>query len=497
MAVASSATLVCPRPAIEKATGTRLVLAGKSRPLTIDLPEAAEGPLVEGLALLRARSGRLGFALATGDAGLASIRLSRCDDQTLAGWLKDHGVAQKLEAGRGRQAYHLAVKSSSNGTPVVNIQATHDWGLYYAMVTLCQLLDVDDAGEMVIPSLEILDFPEIAHRLAKLSASSTPADVARFARLLPPYKISLIGLQFHGAFTNTSKQPGPEFTTNIKTLCRKFRRDGTLESIVYFCPFRGTKDKETGVIEGAYDFTRAADKAAYAEYLAWIMEQGAHGIEVDYNDWPGSPEVPISDVLNLACKTVKERYPDAYLLYCPPGRGTESYIGLPTPGMTQTMSRVPPVIWPLWTGLYTLIREPLTVENVNAYTLRAGRRPFLWLNRVGLNAKESFSRQVPGVPDRRVFAGDRLPRELNRLFEGVHFNTSLIPGINNPTLATQTSDAPPVFPAEELIYLATAADFVWNPSGWEPAESYRRAVHFVEVMGPLQQTGALSGTGGR
>ena len=44
---------------------------------------------------------------------------------------------------------------------------------------------------------------------------------------------------------------------------------------------------------------------------------------------------------------------------------------------------------------------------------------------------------------------------------------------------------PTYFAPDALAYLATAADYVWNPHKWEPAESYRRAVRFVEVMAPL------------
>ena len=38
---------------------------------------------------------------------------------------------------------------------------------------------------------------------------------------------------------------------------------------------------------------------------------------------------------------------------------------------------------------------------------------------------------------------------------------------------------------ELLAYLATAADYVWNPRGWEAVESCRRAKRFVEIMQPL------------
>ena len=39
--------------------------------------------------------------------------------------------------------------------------------------------------------------------------------------------------------------------------------------------------------------------------------------------------------------------------------------------------------------------------------------------------------------------------------------------------------------SETLAYLATAADYVWNPRGWEAVDSCRRAKRFVEIMLPL------------
>ena len=469
----AAGTNVLPQPVVEKVTGKTVILARKAESIGVALPERTGAPIAEGMNLLKRRAAALGYKLVACDTRSSQIALARCSEETLTQLLKSHGIEEKLEANRLSQAYHITVESSSTGKPLMAIRAAHDWGLFYGLVSLCQLLDVDDAGNLCVPAVEILDFPEIAHRLAKTGAEAPPDLVERFAAWLPLYKISQVGLQYHG---KNSKNPEPDFTTNIKTLCPRLRRAGTLESIVYFCPFRGQKDKKTGRTDGAYDFPSAADKAAYGDYLLWIMAQGAHGIEVDYNDWPGSSEVPISDVLNLAYEKVKKQYPDAYVLYCPPARGKESYRGMPTPDLRQTLSRVPPGVWPLWTGPYTLIREPLPAAQVETWTKEAGRRPFLWLNRVALEVKESFSNPVPGLKDRRVFAGDRLPKELNRLFEGVHFNAGLSPGGNK---------LPGDFDPRSLAYLATAADYVWNPHKWEPAESYRRAVRFVEVMRPL------------
>ena len=113
----------------------------------------------------------------------------------------------------------------------------------------------------------------------------------------------------------------------------------------------------------------------------------------------------------------------------------------------------------------------LNSADVEGWTRDAGRRPFLWVNRVGPQDKAGhpFSRPVSEVPGAFAFRGEFLPKDLNRLFEGIHFN------------ATVVSRSDP----ESLAYFATAADYVWNPHGWEAVDSCRRAKRFVEIMLPL------------
>jgi hypothetical protein len=144
--------------------------------------------------------------------------------------------------------------------------------------------------------------------------------------------------------------------------------------------------------------------------------------------------------------------------------------------MTRILSHVPARVWPLWTGSATLIKQPLEVETVEAWTRAAGRRPLLWVNRVALGVQHEFGRSVEEVPGAHAFQGELLPQDLNRLFEGVHLNAGMSDGYGT---------LPDHFTTEALAYLATAADFLWNPRDWEAVESCRRARRFVEIMSPL------------
>jgi hypothetical protein len=135
---------------------------------------------------------------------------------------------------------------------------------------------------------------------------------------------------------------------------------------------------------------------------------------------------------------------------------------------------VPIKIWPLWTGMATLIEKPLTDADVEEYTRIAGRRPFLWVNRTGPDMEKAFA--IDACRHDMVFNGDFLPHDLNRLFEGIHFNLAMSP---------KYQVLPDKFSRESLVYLATGADYIWNPDGWTPAGSLERARKFVDIMLPL------------
>lgn len=345
---------------------------------------------------------------------------------------------------------------------MVTIRAWGNLGLYYGLLTFCQIVDKNNSGKLTVPTGKIVDWPAIGLRLAKTSATTNPlATLEKFADWMPLYKMNQIGLQFHG---EESRQLG-RFQTNVESLCPRERENGLLETIVYFCPFRG---------EG-YDFQKKDDRNAYAKLIHWMLRQGAHGIEVDYNDWPGR-DTPIKNVIHLAYEAVQKIDPEAYILYCPPNRGDHKYYGPASSETRRILDQLPEKVCPLWTGTSVLIQSPLSVEDVEEWTQKAGRRPFLWVNRVSREVDRSFSRLIEGMAEARVFQGELLPVELNELFEGIHFNAGFSSGYNT---------MPENFSKESLVYFATAADYVWNARDWDVAESYERAQRFVSIMKPI------------
>jgi hypothetical protein len=453
-------TDVCPRPRVERLGARKIVLAGKGGAVRYQADEAVRTAAAfrTGAALLGRRCKALGSAGLQLDGAQPVLTAAKLSPDAFAKALAGLDVSARPDKRQLRQACILEVAEGA-----ARLRAGGDVGLYYGLVTLCQLAETEDDGRIVVPEIRIADWPAVVLRLAKTSASANPPrKVGAFAAWLAPMKIGMLGLQYHGG---NSKQPDENFLTNVRTHCRACRDGGVLETVAYFCPFRRKAN--------AYDFTRPADRAAYAERLRWFMAQGAHGVEVDYNDWPGGREVPIADVLNLACGALKGKHPDAYVLYCPPLSGKQAYRGMATEEMAETLAKAPPRVWPLWTGMKTLIRRPLKAGHLQKWTRIAGRRPFLWVNRVSLGVPSHFARRVG---EDFVFRGDFLPEELGRLVEGVHLNAGISKGYNKLTGA---------FDAASMAYLATAADYLWNPHDWAPAGTARRAKRFVEIMAPL------------
>jgi len=469
LAAADGAARVIPRPQVENYGDGVIPLAASAAKVDITFKNTSpsdSGACHQALRILSMRLKLLGAGDTTvgTSQSKAEIVITKAAPREFSLALRKHSGEEKITGKRLEQAYALECRAASKGRGRVHITACTDLGIFYGAVSLCQLMDQDRQGNVCVPPAKLVDWPQIGLRLAKTSASTlTLPELREFAAWMPLYKINSIGLQYHG--TN-SLQPGP-FTNNVQAICSQARRDGILETIVYFCPFRGK----------GYDFNSSADREKYAQFLQWMLDQGAGGIEVDYNDWPGRG-TPIEDVINLACRAVAQMNPSAYILYCPPSRGSSMYRGPASPEMIRILSKVPTNVWPLWTGMAiknALIEQPLDPADVEAWTRATGRRPFLWVNRVVPRDKRPFSRPVDEVPGAFAFRGEFLPKDLNRLFEGIHFNAGS-PGYGQPKSQT-----------ELLAYLATAADYVWNPQGWDAVESCRRAQRFVEVMMPLSE----------
>jgi hypothetical protein len=86
-----------------------------------------------------------------------------------------------------------------------------------------------------------------------------------------------------------------------------------------------------------------------------------------------------------------------------------------------------------------------------------------------MSVRELLSQRVEEVDGAHAFRAELIPKQLNSLFERVHY-----------TCETRVLSS-----RQELAYFATAADYTWNPYDYDPVKSSRRAKRFAQVMLPL------------
>lgn len=489
---------ILPRPRVVKLGGEAVKVKDLGEKIGVafkNLKDEQKARIKESIRIVSKRLSALGGSSAEwiDRDDKAQIVIENCETDALAKILNEGGAKGKIEPCQLDQGYYLQIQQPKEGSAPVSIKACTVMGISYALMSLCQLLDKDDRGEIVLPAVTIYDWPVIGFRLAKTSASEYPSDAIKIlCRWSALFKINQVGLQYHG---DNSKNPG-RFTANVKELCQWMRRSGAVEPIVYFCPFRGKGGRSgSGGGDGAYNLAIEGDRKKCVDYFLWFLEQGARGVEIDYNDW-FSTKPPIEDVINLIYEAVRRKDPHVIVLYCPPSGGASQYRGPASSEMARILSKVPADVLTLWTGPATgrpVITDPLPASEILAWTEKTKRKPFLWINRAFANGV--FARESKDVPGYFIFRGELLPKDLDRYVEGIHLNAGLARGdveggyYRNAKLFPLPDKPTP----ETIAYLATAADFLWNPSGWEGEDSCRRAKRLVEIMLSLLEEEGKSG----
>ena len=406
------------------------------------------------------------------------MQIVKSDVDSLRNRIKLH--TEELSDSQLAQAYWLHVDREGDG--LVRIEAASETGISYALLTLAQLMERDTEGNVIIPAVEILDWPNVAFRLFKLSGVFSPTNVlCRDIHLAAMLKMNYFGLQYHQGKSKkephekhkihrwdiySSKNPQPPFRKNVERICALTAQSKLINTIVYFCPFRGQTDY--------FHLDNSHDREAFVQFLLWCMEQGAKGIEIDYNDWVGrshwrgrGAELPYEDIINSVYEGVRASYPQAHILWCPPhphGDVPFGYMGPINERYKAVLAKIPSDVKVIWTGPTTAmarIESPLSAGDFAAWSTAAQRKPLLWIN----GGFKWFAKEVAIENESvKVFYGERLPTDLDQLVCGTHFNFGA--GLTRDT----------------QLYFATAADFVWNPDGWDEAGSCRRARRFLEIL---------------
>ena len=444
-----------------------------------------------GIRIFMARLGMMADSssvIAVSDTSSSDIILSIIEPQQFKTLLGSNGFGQMPEGNCLSGAYLLTMKKHEDRNSSLVISGVDGRGLYYGLLTAMQLFNpLPDRTSL--PQVAIADWPHTPNRLAKFSGSvNEPQTLRKYTNWLPFLRFNYNGLQFHregkaGVFLRYRKA--------VQNECRRSTATGLIDVITYVSPFLHLSE---------YDFREqiAPTTEKYLDFLLWALGQGAAGIEIDYNDFGKGDEIAV--FINHIYDAVKSRYPDARVLYCAPNEGPEQYRGLPSPRMQKTLKSIPDDVWVLWTGAIHPFHD-ISPEHAAEWAQLSGRKPFYWINGISYRGVKVKYRgndpkyiEIPGYvhqpsivrlekkPDAVVFNGSLQPRNLNNLFEGTHFNVGFTGGDGG---RWGWHILPETVPLEGMVYLATAADYIWNPGQWSEEGSWRRAKRYVDMITPI------------
>lgn len=341
------------------------------------------------------------------------------------------------------------------GRNVVIIAGYDARGCYYGSQTLIQLVS-SECGTISIPRVRITDWPTFRIRLVKTNGDAdNPDNVARWADLLPRFKLNVLANQFHTSGDSLAwNKPGPTYLRNTHTVARAGKSNGTFDPALYLSVF----GKNRGSL---------LDPQTISEYVRILGErisQGYRTVVVDLNDWGTYKHLTADEqarfkdigevmtwITNEAYTQLHPKYPDVRIMVVP---AAGYYGGLPKPELISFCKSIPDDILVMTTGPVTRSKT-ITAEFLEDWASATGRKPFLWDNTLYSHLDE-YRPLVNGFYNFNAFEVSFPPNMPDLLAgPGIHLNGGAIrwrePGV--------------------LTFL----DYVWNPEAYDARTSLRNA----------------------
>lgn len=378
-----------------------------------------------------------------------------------------------MPGGERPQAYALAVTTAEDGKTTVAIRSSDAVGAYYGIRTLIQLLDRVPEG-VTIRQAEVRDWPTFTLRMFK-GQCWYYRDNLMFVRWAPQFKWNTFGV----CYTDSPnwRSPSEPYRVMVDNACRTAASLGTMQIMQLGNPYM-LKDK-------AIRATSDADVETLAAFFELSLANGSESVMLCLDDFAFLPEEDRSKFENLAganasivkrfAERIWSKHPGTRILLCPPpywltankARGYEwahEYL-------RDLCTRIPPEISIVWTGnrVTTLCHEDADVRSYQDL-IGADRQLFLWDNTLKMPAGWG-----------NVF-------RMNAYLEACdHIATSAWPKMAEYTRGQAGINT--YGPAEIYkVPLMTAVDYLWNPEGYDPQESMRRALYWFDAnheVGPM------------
>lgn len=354
----------------------------------------------------------------------------------------------------------------TRGKHVVLLQGSDRQGLLWAIISLDQLITRRD-GKPAVRLAEVLDFPANASRGFITTGSPRPV-----AQPGVPGTCALVS----GWFAVRAKLNKIVFSSNLlvprgsdwrgdrpEFVKEDIRETGALLSPLGIEWYMGLNPASDFRSKNEEDFRTlygyASLAAAAGGGFCYMQDDGRFPIHPDdMRDFGSAREADLY-FLNRLHQALKEKYPQAKLIFCPPFYwGPDSPANYPEPReeyLRALGQRLPKEIGVFWTGPRVKSGQ-VTREQVQWMADLIQRKPLFWQNRFGAPHVYGYH-----------YVTDPLPAWKERYYDG--FTQDLDTYMLN-------SDA------GMCIVLMTLADYLWNPGAYDPARSVEDAAK--KLTGP-------------
>lgn len=413
-----AAPLLCPQPQKQCWTGKTLLLSGPVRIVAENPAEARKWAREAGLALTDARKAP------------TSLLLRLEPDQKLL----------------GQEGYRLEV-SLQEGRVLIQVEALTETGLFYALQTLRQLTE-RRAGGLELPLGKLEDWPGLAVRGIK--GQMWPVEgYYPIIEWMPSVKLNFL-MTCYSLWPETWLAWRNPLSQEQKAHLKRLSEEGRARH-VRLCfavnpsinarpTLEYSSEAEVDRLFSKYADCYAAGIRSFAVCLDDISFEMEHA--TDRARYATLAEAQADFMIRLL-KRLDTLEPGLEVLFCPTIYSTAHVTSPESLDYITTIGRLlPSRIEVFWTGP-GVISGPISAQDARAFGDWIGRKPFIWDN-YPVNDYCAYRPWLAPVQDR---ATDLLG-ELSGY-------------LANPMRQAEASK----------LALGTIADYLWNPTGYEPARS--------------------------
>ena len=460
-------------PAPQAVEYGRWLVFGESRGQRVDvsvrIPTGADRLVRAGAEAIRGRVEGLwpeGLRVAV----VRGTKASGADLEVILGMSEGSPALRSAYAERGlgpidrTEAYRIRTDRNGEGKPRFLLLGSDPRGCFYAAQSFVQMLTVRD-GRLAVRALEVDDWPAFRSRASGNDEKPPAGDVAGAAiDWFSRFKMN--AWPFGQSYNWPDDWRG--LSERSREALRRARTTPGAEAVdlrYQIHPFGRAGDPEERF---AIRISSSSDRRRFFELLREALRSGADDILLradDFHELSSADERSFESKAEAHARLVEESVsilgeesPEARLYFCPP-----YYAGSMVRSSAEARSYLraigrafPPEVTILWTGP-EVVSDAFNSAAHKRYASLIGRSPYLWDNTV-YQEESDFGYTYEYAWYMLHPMDTRYPENYSGMTPGIRFNF----GFDGTWL--------------NRIGNVVLADYLWNPSAYDPELSLRRAV---------------------